>query len=241
MESQSRFDLNAAIRDWQQALDTQPGLAPEDRRELESHLRDSMAELQQRGLNGEEAFWLARRRVGPPQRLGEEFGKANPVRVWRERLFWMALVLLIQRFWADVTATAEGVLGHCLPDSVVWLNGPGKQSLPQVMLIGSLFFYLPFIALAVAVARGQAGHRGASARRFFLRSRWRFLCVATILVLGTQLSRAYVDPIFGPKSLAPFMRQAFYTALITSVGLIVVLTWFLPPQANTPSTRTEAA
>jgi hypothetical protein len=53
-------------------------------------LRDTIAELQQRGLNEEESFWLARRRVGQPQQLGEEFAKADPAKVWRERVFWMA-------------------------------------------------------------------------------------------------------------------------------------------------------
>ena len=53
METRTRFNLNAAIENWQQELAAQPGLAPEDRRELESHLSDSVAELRQRGLNEE--------------------------------------------------------------------------------------------------------------------------------------------------------------------------------------------
>ncbi|MGD0086244.1 MAG: permease prefix domain 1-containing protein [Verrucomicrobiota bacterium] len=95
MENQTRFDLNAAIGGWRQALAVQSGLSPDDRRELETHLRDAIAGFQQHGLNDEESFWLACRRVGQLQQLGDEFAKADPTKVWRERAFWMVLVLFL--------------------------------------------------------------------------------------------------------------------------------------------------
>jgi hypothetical protein len=85
LENQTRFELNAAIENWRQELAAQPNLASDDRRELEIHLRDAINEFKQRGLNDEEAFWLARRRIGQPQQLGEEFVKADPAKIWRER------------------------------------------------------------------------------------------------------------------------------------------------------------
>src|SRR6266566_9681761 len=97
MENQAGYDLNAAIERWRLELAAQPNLALADQRELEAHLRDTVAELQRRGLNDEESFWLARRRVGQPQQLGEEFVKANPAKAWRERIFWMALGIIV--FW----------------------------------------------------------------------------------------------------------------------------------------------
>ena len=95
MENQTRFDLNAAVENWRNELAAQPNLASDDRRELETHLRDAIVGFQQRGLNDEESFWLARRRVGQPQQLGEEFVKANPAKIWRERIFWVVLVLFL--------------------------------------------------------------------------------------------------------------------------------------------------
>lgn len=83
MENPTRFDLNAAVENWRHELTAQPPFTPDDRRELETHLRDSLAELKARGLNEEESFWLARRRVGQPQKLGEEFAKADSAKVWR--------------------------------------------------------------------------------------------------------------------------------------------------------------
>jgi hypothetical protein len=95
MENQTRFDLNAAVENWRNELAAQPNLASDDRRELETHLRDAIAGFQQRGLNDEESFWLARRRVGQPQQIGEEFVKADPTKVWRERAFWGMLALFL--------------------------------------------------------------------------------------------------------------------------------------------------
>src|SRR5476651_615803 len=82
MEPQTRYDLNAAIENWRAELAAQPNLTAEIRRELETHLRAAITGFQHRGLNDEESFWLARRRVGQPQQLGEEFVKADPAKIW---------------------------------------------------------------------------------------------------------------------------------------------------------------
>src|SRR5579863_4287883 len=90
MATQTCFDLNTAVESWRNELAAQPHLTPDNRRELEKHMLDSMADLRGCGLNEEESFWLARRRVGQPQQLAEEFEKADPGKVWLERVFWMA-------------------------------------------------------------------------------------------------------------------------------------------------------
>src|SRR5471030_950919 len=99
MENQTRFDLNAAVENWRNELASQPSLASDDRRELETHLHDAIAGFQQRGLNDEESFWLARKRVGQPPQLGEEFVKADPIKVWRERAFWIVIVVFAFQLW----------------------------------------------------------------------------------------------------------------------------------------------
>src|SRR5580692_2085773 len=111
MATQTCFDLNAALENWRNELNEQPQLTPDNRRELEKHLADSMAELRQRGLNEEESFWLARRRIGQPQQVAEEFEKVEPGKIWRERVLWMAVALvgsyvfttwnqLLESFWS---------------------------------------------------------------------------------------------------------------------------------------------
>jgi hypothetical protein len=133
MENQTRFDLNAAIENWKSELSTQPNFSADDRRELETHLRDTIAGLRQRGLNDEETFWLARRRIGQPQQLGEEFVKADPAKIWRERVFWMAVALVgsyVFMTWKDLLATWIN------PNNYGWVES--LYLIPVLFLIGSV-------------------------------------------------------------------------------------------------------
>jgi hypothetical protein len=75
MENQTRFDLNADVENWRQELAAQPNLAPDDRRELETHLRDLISEFRRKGLNEEESFRLARKKIGQLRQIGKEFKK----------------------------------------------------------------------------------------------------------------------------------------------------------------------
>jgi hypothetical protein len=95
METQTPFSLFTAIENWRRELAVQPGFTAEDRRELETHLQDSIAELRHAGLSDEEAFWLSRRRMGIPRQLNEEFLNENPARGWRERLLWIVMGVLL--------------------------------------------------------------------------------------------------------------------------------------------------
>jgi hypothetical protein len=174
MENQTRFDLNAAVENWRNELAAQPNLAPDDRRELETHLRDAIAGFQQRGLNDEESFWLARRRVGQPPQIAEEFTKTNPAAVWRERLFWMIIALLALNLWG----------GLCI--SIMALFTPHENHAFQLFnFLRPLLNVLPFILFAVLVLRGRTIKNFIIKRAwdFLFSSRMRFVIVATILVV----------------------------------------------------------
>ena len=69
MENQTRYDLNAAVENWRNELAAQPNLASDDRRELETHLRDTIAGFQQRGKNRAELFDSRFAPVLPQDRL----------------------------------------------------------------------------------------------------------------------------------------------------------------------------
>ena len=83
MENPTPFDLNHAIQRWRDGLSQSPHFRREDLAELEAHARDSVATLQAKGLTGEEAFWVATRRLGSPLGLEPEFAKINRGEVWR--------------------------------------------------------------------------------------------------------------------------------------------------------------
>ena len=83
------FDLNQAITGWRKALSAQPGFRSADLDELEDHLRETIAELRDKGLEEEEAFLIAARRLGDPRDLSSELAIADPVNRRRFRLRWM--------------------------------------------------------------------------------------------------------------------------------------------------------
>jgi uncharacterized membrane-anchored protein len=77
MENATQFDLNIALRLWLERLGQSPQVKTENLRELESHVRDSVGQLQCKGLSSEESFLVATHRVGSPAKLEPEFAKIN--------------------------------------------------------------------------------------------------------------------------------------------------------------------
>lgn len=144
MEHQTGFNLNNAIENWRNQL---AGLSVEDRHELETHLRETIGELRQRGLNNEESFWLSQRRIGQPQQLGEEFVKADPVKIWRERIFWMVLAYLVIELWGSAI--------NCLYAITSFSVHPIERELLFTYFIDALH-WAPLIVLAFLVAKGKA-------------------------------------------------------------------------------------
>jgi hypothetical protein len=97
MENKTGFDLNGAIAEWRGGMRREDALGAEVLRELESHLRESVRDLAARGLSEEEAFLIARRRIGAAPEVGREFAAANPDELWRRRLLWSVLCVVF--FW----------------------------------------------------------------------------------------------------------------------------------------------
>jgi hypothetical protein len=77
MGNAMQFDLNAAIRGWQEQLKQSPQFRADNLAELESHLRDAVAQLQGAALTEEEAFIIATHRIGSVEQLEGEFEKVN--------------------------------------------------------------------------------------------------------------------------------------------------------------------
>ncbi|HVY72054.1 MAG TPA: permease prefix domain 1-containing protein [Verrucomicrobiae bacterium] len=98
------FDLNQAIGRWRETLLARESITPDRVRELETHLRETFAELLANGLPTEEAFHLAARRLGCPDALAAEFDKQDPSAKWKRRVFWMLAGLLTSNLWNQALA-----------------------------------------------------------------------------------------------------------------------------------------
>jgi hypothetical protein len=248
METRARFDLKAALEDWRKQLEMQPGLTPDNRRELETHLRDSVTALQQRGLTEEESIILASRRVGQPQILAEEFAKLDPAAVWRERLFWMIIGICVVRMWSGfpgylldivrLSITRLFVSNFHVPDWILFYMPFRPQSLTQYVVgnqsIAILFRFVPLICLLMLLAAGRLG-RAVSALRFLFESRSRFLLTAAAslaIYYGWAVAAAIatvgnVTPAPGIPSLGFAIQVAMANAVISGL-LVGLLAWLMP-------------
>lgn len=131
------FDLNQAVRQWRAQLAQSPVLPGESLDELETHLRDSVASLQQRGLPEQEAFWVATRRLGSEAALQKEFAKLDPRSVWLDRVLWMLLGVLILR---GIFALA-GLIGIGRLLGLIWSFSISRQP------AGGLAYFVKFFQM----------------------------------------------------------------------------------------------
>jgi hypothetical protein len=225
MENQTHFDLNAAIENWRNELAAQPNLAPGARRELETHLRDAIAGFQQRGLNDEESFWLAGRRIGRPRQLDEEFLKADAAKVWRERVFWMAAGSLFVNFWIKL---------------VGYIPMHNWQNHPLFAYIYFLIYYLPLVLFAILLAKFGANKifsfftRGFPSRLWFAvfsMSVVIFICITQTFIEYEQLVPSYSSGV----NLMDFICLRLFSDLIWPLALVALLVWLMPmPNRKTP-------
>jgi hypothetical protein len=152
MQNEGSFDLNRSIQHWRENLAQSPAFRSENLYELETHLRDSIAMLQTRGLSAEEAFIVAVRRVGKDSALEQEFGKVNGAAVWFDRCLW---ILLAVQAWTLISSGATlawsvaSPLGMALNDI---LPGFGLEKFAEDPL--RLAFAIVFSPLPVAIGAG---------------------------------------------------------------------------------------
>jgi hypothetical protein len=245
MKNQPHFDLAAALENWQTELAAQPNFSADDRRELETHLRDTFAELKSRGLSEEEAFWLARRRVGQPQKLAEEFVKADPTQAWRDRVFWMAVALLAIKLWSDSSLyfydlTICAVFGGLPPANHSGLEIPVLTN----EYFRLLFSWSPILVCPLILAKGWAGSIYSGIQIFF-RSRLRLVlttlsavlvnCGLLVLFSWPGLTRDPNDNLFWAGLWSHF-RFELFSRIVWPVLLIMLLWWLVSTQ-NRPATK----
>jgi hypothetical protein len=234
MATQTRLDLNAALENWRKELAAQPQLTPDDRRELEKHLADSMAELRGRGLNEEESFWLAQRRIGQPQQLAEEFHKVDVVNVWRERIFW---------FWLAFFSCPmlEGLFNAVAMVSINW----GFHGMTQMTIYYTELFVLTILVpsvMVVLLAKGKLIPQ-FSLLMPLIQGRWR-LAIATfvLILLSVGIRVATLTIYFHHTTMGSELRRSLWTGNLVpqtlyTIILGLVLVWLYPMQS--PQQRME--
>src|SRR3954452_15713791 len=76
--------LEEQIAQWRAYLRRRQALHGPDVEELEGHLRDQLVALTDSGLAGDEAFFIAVKRMGSLDALSREFARAHSERLWKQ-------------------------------------------------------------------------------------------------------------------------------------------------------------
>jgi len=236
MEPQTRFNLDQAIAAWRAELASHPGPAPEDLRTLEAHLRDGFAALRGGQLTDEEAFLVARHRVGPAEHVADEFAKAAPKLVWAPRVFWLAFSVLAVLLWFSIGLhLREGLARWMFSEYLMGGVNDGVKTWNSVWTV--LLLFMPLILGGFWLARGVP--RGITAL-LSTRKRVAVLGLGSFLILfGAHMNMALShsntlrrwDVLDGVEIFSPI-----FMFIISLLGLMI----WLAPQSATTSDKTNA-
>jgi hypothetical protein len=215
MESQNRFDLERAVLAWKQDCASRPGISFDDARELESDLRERLADLLKQGLTETEAFRTAVSQVGSPGELAREFARENPLAVWRERLFWMVLASFALSVWG---LTTNGMIS--------WL----VRVFGELVRLPSMIWFilagqLPVLVVAVLLATGRLQNRMRSFQSCLQSRRRLALTGAGCLLAGMLMT------FFGPSAMQlpelSLMKALFVLDFFSRPLVLLALAVFL--------------
>jgi hypothetical protein len=137
-----QFKTDYAVNELLAAIATRDTLTTEDVRELKAHLLDSIQQLEQTGLSPEEAFVVAKLRLGNKEMLAIEFEKVNGVSMLRkEWVFIFIGISLAVIFW-NLFESSKVIFGRLVTN--------GSLSINQAAVL-MVCFYLLSIYLMIRI------------------------------------------------------------------------------------------
>src|SRR4051794_11885494 len=77
-------DVESQIAEWRTYVAARPAVNVHDVDELEGHLRDQIADLDAVGLDTDESFLVAVKRMGDLDSLSREFAREHSARLWKQ-------------------------------------------------------------------------------------------------------------------------------------------------------------
>src|SRR5215218_1759526 len=123
--------VESQIAEWRASVAKAPALNGRDVDELETHLRDQIAELDAAGLTADEAFLVGVKRMGDLDTLSREFAREHRGRLWKQLVLsdedepvrpssgWLqALVFAVA---AGVAVQVARLAAHFPEDEPEWL------------------------------------------------------------------------------------------------------------------------
>src|SRR3954451_19921950 len=77
-------ELETQINRWREYVQRREAISPTDVDELEDHLREQIADRQASGLDDEEAFLVAIKRLGNLDAISHEYAREHSDRLWKQ-------------------------------------------------------------------------------------------------------------------------------------------------------------
>ena len=150
--------LEHQIAEWRAFVARGRAIAGPDVEELEGHLRDQIEALTAAGLDADEAFLVAVKRIGSLNALSREFAREHSERLWRQ------LVLGGRRRRREAGADRTRSSSWPSPWRPPWPSSSRSSSAsasrgeqPVFYARNLSFFVLPFLAIYLAWKRGLGG------------------------------------------------------------------------------------
>lgn len=212
------FDLNEQINKWRRKLSHSDTLQNSDTDELEGHLREEIERLTAAKLSDQEAFYVARHRLGDTDSLAAEFAKVNTSILWRKRLFWMVAGLLC--YIAAAYITRIGSTGFLV---LTWFAGVRGNSLGIIDVIFRVVFFLAVIFVFFHIVRRKDGREDLFCK--VADKPWgKFVLFAGVLVIiaATLASRILVPATVARMSIQEYSKMAIFRSVTELVWLITM-------------------
>jgi hypothetical protein len=196
--------LEARIADWRRYVTKSGAIDAADADELEEHLRDRIDELEAAGLDDDEAFLVAVKRLGAVDALSREYARSSSARLWKQLLPGAP----DERPRRDIVeligfAIAAAVAIQLTRLASLWASGEAVLEVGAAPIAGETFAVNAGLVVLAALAAYLLRRRRAS---------WRLvLAVAAPFVVAVVLVNLYP---FGPD---------WSTQTLTAVHLPVAL------------------
>ena len=137
--------LEVEIAEWRSFVGQGPAVNGRDVEELETHLRDQIADLHAAGLAADEAFLIAVKRMGRVDELSREFAREHSGRLWKQ----LVLSGDAQKEQTAASGWAETLLfavGAAVAVQIARLAAGFPDDEPSWLIRNATLFVLPFLA-----------------------------------------------------------------------------------------------
>lgn len=205
MESTSKFNLEKSLAQWKNSLYQDDSLTEDTIAELESHLLEETDELRAKGLDEEEAFFVARKRLGDTGILIQEFEKVDDNVLSFNRIRFLVLGILFSWFLTHFAQTIFLISG---------------------IISFQLFHTFESITVAVTIALGVIGVISLIYYRLFRLNKIKTLGILgniPFLIAVMILSRVFIAFFTQHSSLNfSIYGRAMKGASYFSMGLIIL-------------------